>query len=295
MKMNLNMKSILYTLLILLLSTTLVSARVGDKDYGQDIDTINQKVDGKKEGYWIIYAHMRDYSGYKPNDIVEEGLYKVDRKYGLWKKYFPNGNLMNEIFYTNGRANGEFKTYYDNGNLEEAGTWKGRVYSGGFKRYHENGELAQEKTFNESGKTDGVVKYFHENGQEELVFTTVNGVENGEAKRYYPNGDLKEILIFNSNGEMVKREEKARVNPPVNEKKEVKGEGVKAAGIQNIGGAKVVDGYHKTYNDDKDILMDGDFKGGKLIDGKHYIYDSYGLLERIEVYKNGKYVGNGVL
>lgn len=283
------------TILFFLLNICFVNAKGLVTDYGQDNDTINQKVEGKKEGYWIIYAHMRDFSDYKPNDIVEEGRYQANRKFGLWKKYFPNGNLMNEIYFKNGRAYGGFKTYFENGNLEEEGTWKGRVYTGEFKRFHENGTIAQEKTFNESGKTNGVVKYFYENGQPELVFTTVDGVENGEATRYYPNGDVKEILTFNEDGSMASRVEKARVNPPLNEKKEDKGEGVKAAGAENMGGTRIVDGYHKTYNDDKDILMDGDFKAGKLIDGKHYIYDNYGLLERIEVYKNGKYVGNGVL
>ena len=51
----------------------------------------------------------------------------------------------------------------------------------------------------------------------------------------------------------------------------------------------------KTYNENKDIYMDGEFKDAKLWTGKHYIYDENGLLERIEVYKDGKYVGNGVL
>lgn len=289
------MKNIYFTIIILFFTTGYISAFNGDNNNGQDNDTINQKVEGKKEGYWIVYAHMRDYSNYKPNDVIEEGGYKLNRKYGLWKKYFPNGNLMNEIYFKNGRANGGFKTYYENGNVEEEGNWKGRVYTGGFKRFHENGQIAQEKTFNAAGKTDGQIKYFHDNGQEELVFTTVNGVEKGKATRYYPNGDVKEVLTFDESGEMLTREEKLRVNPAVNDKKEEKGEGVKADGNENMGGTKIVDGYHKTYNDDKDILMDGDFKGGKLIDGKHYIYDDYGLLERIEVYKKGKYVGNGVL
>lgn len=71
-----------------------------------------------------------------------------------------------------------------------------------------------------------------------------------------------------------------------------------AKGIENEAqktGKGIVDGYHKTYNSNKDILMDGEFKNGKLFNGKHYIYDEYGLLEKIEVYKNGKYIGNGVV
>jgi len=261
----------------------------------QGNDTINQKLEGKKEGFWIIYAHMRNLSDYKPSSVIEQGSYKRSRKYGLWKKYFPNGNLMNEIVFKNGRASGDFKTYFANGNLEEEGFWKGRVYTGGFKRYHENGQLAQEKTFNNSGKTNGTVKYFYENGQEELVFNTIDGIENGEAIRYYENGDVKEILLFNETGDVLKREAKKRINPAVKDNVEHKAEGVKVEGLENINGSKIIDGYHKTYNEDKDILMDGEFLNGKLIDGKYYIYDEYGLLEKIEVYKNGKYVGNGVL
>ncbi len=286
------------SLIFLLLTSLFFFANDGFVEPGdeQENDTINQKKEGKKEGYWIIYAHMRNLSDYKPSSVIEKGSYIKSRKYGLWKKYFPNGNIMNEIVFKNGRASGNFKTYFPNGNLEEEGFWKGRVYVGGLKRYHENGTLAQEKTFDSSGKTNGTVKYFYENGQEELVFTTVNGVENGEAIRYYPNGDIKEKLTFDESGNLLNREEKQRIHPAIEDSRVVDtDEGIKAEGVENLNGTKIIDGYHKTYNDDKDILMDGEFKDGKLIDGKHYIYDEYGLLEKIEVYKKGKYVGNGVL
>ena len=56
-------------------------------------------------------------------------------------------------------------------------------------------------------------------------------------------------------------------------------------------GEKLVDGYHKTYDNDKNILKDGKFKGGELWEGNHYIYDENDLLERIEIWENGKYSG----
>lgn len=52
---------------------------------------------------------------------------------------------------------------------------------------------------------------------------------------------------------------------------------------------KVEDGYHKLYNQNKQVWMDGEFKNGKLYNGKLYIYDENGLLEKIEIYKKGKY------
>ena len=63
----------------------------------QEGDSINQKIDGKKEGYWIIWAHMRNLPDFKPNDKIEEGNYKTNRKIGMWKKYWANGNLKSEI------------------------------------------------------------------------------------------------------------------------------------------------------------------------------------------------------
>ena len=56
-------------------------------------------------------------------------------------------------------------------------------------------------------------------------------------------------------------------------------------------GSKVKDGYHKTYNDNKDILMDGEFKDGKLYDGRNFVYDDMGLLSYIEIWKDGKNTG----
>lgn len=268
----------------------------------QEGDSINQKIDGKKEGYWIIWAHMRNLPDFKPNDKIEEGNYKTNRKIGMWKKYWPNGNLKSEIEFTNGRASGAFKTYYENGKPEEKGNWVGRYYTKSFTRWHPNGNIAQEKTFNGSGKTDSIVKYYHTNAQLELEYNTTNGVENGTATRYFPNGDIKEIVEFNDDGFVVEgsRQSRERVNPAVKLEEEVivdKPEGIEADGVtfdpKDIG--EIEDGYHKTYNENKDIYMDGEFKKGKLWTGKHYIYDENGLLERIEVYKDGKYVGNGVL
>ena len=268
----------------------------------ESMDSINQTIEGKKQGFWIIYGNMRNLQEYLSNEVIEEGQFKNSRKEGVWRKYFPGGQMKSEITYINGRPTGEFETYYPNGQLEEKGNWKGRVYTGSFERYYEDGTLSQKKNFNEKGKTEGVVEYYHTNGQLELSFTTNNGKEAGTASRFWPNGDLKEEITFDEKGEGVSSGIVQRVNPevelPIFEKER---EGIAALGEINPGAAieldapkALKDGYHKTYNENKDILMDGEFLGGKLWDGKHYIYDENGLLEKIEVYKDGKFAGTGV-
>lgn len=261
----------------------------------------NVTVDGKKEGPWVIFARMRNVKGYNPDDKYEEGGYKTNRKIGLWTRYYSDGKTLSEITYANGRPAGEYTTYYPNGVVEEKGTQKGRALTGTFERYHPNGQLAQKKNFNESGKSDGVQVYYTPEGVAELEFTTSNGVETGTATRRWPNGDVKEIITYGDGGIVSKREQKERINPPLPEKENdgKESEEVSAVEVNEEGVAKTVykipDGERKVYNDNKDIWMDGEFKNNRLWNGKLYVYDEDGLLEKIEIYKNGKFAGNGVL
>lgn len=286
-------------LLILLLLGSLEGFAGGDKPQsftynGKEVNKTN--AEGKKTGYWVILGKTKPSSGFADDAVMEEGEYDNNKKTGIWKTYYANGKLKSEIEYKNNRPNGVFKTYYENGQVEEEGNWKGTYYTGSFKRFYSNGQVAQEKNFNAAGKSEGTQKYFYENGVEELVFESKNGVENGKMVRKYPNGDVKEEKNFNG-GAVVEGTEKqyAMVNPDV--KVDL------TPGLDNKNSTKsndkpneatklVPDGYNKLYNSNKQISEDGEFKGGKLLNGKKYIYDKNGLLDKIEIYKNGKYAGD---
>ena len=55
------------------------------------------------------------------------------------------------------------------------------------------------------------------------------------------------------------------------------------------------EGEHTLYNANKQISKKGKFHLNRLVDGTVYIYNSNGLLTRKAMYKNGKYVGDGVI
>ena len=259
-------------------------------------DTINKTnpVNGRKTGYWIVTGSMSKINGYNSEAVVEEGIYVNSRKNGLWIKYWPNGNPKSEIKYKNGRSFGDYITFFQNGNIEEKGEMNGGLMQGGYKLYWPNGKIRQEKKFNLYGNPEGDVSFYYENGQPELKFEVIDGKENGDAVWFYENGDVKKEVIYNnglatSTKEYKEIHEHKDITDPLIEK------GPKLLGKFNNANSGLIDNYGKTYDEDKNILMDGEFKNSFLYNGRHYIYDEFGLLEEIKVFKNGVYIGNGII
>jgi antitoxin component YwqK of YwqJK toxin-antitoxin module len=57
----------------------------------------------------------------------------------------------------------------------------------------------------------------------------------------------------------------------------------------------VTNGYNKVYNDNDEIWMEGEFKNGQLWDGKVYDYDADGILQKVRIFKLGRYHSDGQL
>ena len=249
---------------------------------------------GRKTGYWIITGDMKPKEGYDAKNKIEEGVYVNSRKNGIWIKYWPNGNIRSKINYKNGRTNGAYTTYFQNGNVEEKGNVIAGMMQGEFTLFWPNGKLRQKKKFNLNGKTDGQVVYYYPNGNKELVFESNNGIENGSASWYYENGDKKKDCFFdNGTVQTTKQYELlAEITTYIDEEIEM---GPKIKGKFNKANNDLINNYGKTYDENKNLLMDGEFKNGYLYNGRHFIYDEFGLLEKIKVFKNGVFVGNGII
>ena len=257
-------------------------------------DTINYTdANNLKQGNWIFFGKDKKIPGYKNDQIVEEGQYVDNSRTGVWKKYFPNANLQNEITYVNNRPNGHAKIYYENGNLKEEGLWKGNKWVGDYKFYHENGNVYQDFAFNTTGKREGVQKYFYDSGQVMIEGKWQEGKESGVVKEYYEDGEVKAEKFYSGGtldpgstiiyekAEPVKEKPKVVISKVVVEKDEKPNVGIFDG-----------NGYHKLYDKNKQVSKDGLFKNNKLIDGKWYRYNPDGILLRIEVYKNGAYIGD---
>lgn len=256
-------------------------------------------VNGYRQGHWVITGEMSREEGYNKNQIVEEGVYMDNKRQGLWKKYFPTGALKSEITYSDNHPLGSYKVYYSTGQVEEEGYWLVNRNTGDFKRYHENGELAQEFHFNTAGKRHGEQKYFGENGKVVLSVELYNGVVHGIYKTYYADGSIREEKRI-TNG-VVEKESLVTFPPqkrntdhaetpdlPRNETKPVESDKPNLVAFDS-------NGSNTLYNKDKQVTQVGKFNNGRLWDGKWYRYDENGLLRRVEVYKEGRFIGYGII
>lgn len=266
-------------------------------DEEQDEPKLNQTdEEGKKQGKWIFFGKDQPEKGYPMEGKISEGTYKDDRKDGRWIMYYKDGETpKTEGNFVNNRPNGPFIKYHPNGTIKEQGTFNKMRYVDTLKRFNEEGITVYESTYNEAGKESGEVTYYHDNGKPEFVYNANNGVPTGKATRYWPNGDIKEEITYGPDGTVQETTgEVERVNPPVKVEKPGGDEGKsgpKPTGVKDF----EPNAYNKVYNDDKELWMEGDFKNGRLFDGRLYVYDEDGLLLKVEVYKNGKYHSDGQL
>lgn len=263
--------------------------------------------DGRKHGPWVIKGVDSSKPGYSDDAKVEEGTFENGRKVGTWKMYYPSGKIKSEITYDRGRPKGPYKTYYENGQVEEQGNWALNKQTGNFKRYYPNGQVSQNFTFNESGKRDGKQVYYHENGQVMIEGNWAGGKEDGEIKEYFSDGSVKSVRVFNG-GQMDASKStfkkppsaavavKAEPEPVKDESNKVKTT-VKVVASKDKPNTGLFDGngQHTLYNRNRQISQKGIFKDGKLYTGKVYKYNNDGILTNVEMYQNGKYVGEGVI
>ncbi|HLG02314.1 MAG TPA: toxin-antitoxin system YwqK family antitoxin [Bacteroidia bacterium] len=271
--------------------------------YSAGEDTLNQlSPDGKRQGWWIIRGRMKpEKKGFDPEAKIEEGRYKDSQKMGVWIEYFPNGNKKSQLTYVNNRPNGHAVIFNENGTRAEEGTWVGSRWMGDYHLYYEDGMERQAFNYNDLGQREGKQTYKHPNGKIAIEVDMKSGKESGWKKEYDENGNLIRETYF-ADGTMDPSKTKTytpSTPAPVAkapEEKELKGNAPTVTGtdFKPNTGTFNGEGPWILYKNGQ-ISMKGTFRSKKLIDGEERIYDNNGLLIRIKLYKEGKYVGDGPL
>jgi antitoxin component YwqK of YwqJK toxin-antitoxin module len=266
--------------------------------FGLNALTQNKRnADGKRHGKWVFTGKDYPKKNIPKSQIVEEGFYVDGRKEGIWIKYFSSGTVQLKGTYNNNRPEGAFTRYYPNGKIAEQGEFQSNGYKGLLLRYHENGQLAYRANFNNQGQESGKVSYYHTNGKVALTYVVKNGEVMGEVARYNESGQLLSTFDVNSEGK-ISTVHKIKPNTVVTNSLSTPSKALYPPRLNNPktkGLRFVPNGYNKVYNDNDEIWMDGEFKNGQLYDGKVYDYDQDGILQKVRIYKLGKYHSDGQL
>ena len=266
--------------------------------------------EGRKQGRWVILNKMKKppLPDFTEEQKVEEGKFIDDKKTGKWITYYPNGNMKSVITYESNRPNGYATLYHENGKILEQGYWKNQRWVGDYKSYHENGEVQHEFKFNDQGKRDGKQAYYADNGNKIIEGEMSSGKEVGTWEEWYDNGDKRADKVFNDgtldaaktlNYEPKKPLETTEIKPKTTDiPKGSNDKNLKVSETEktNLAGPPFNGtGPAKLFNKNKQVSKDGEFVNFKLKTGKQYIYDDNGILQRIAVWENFKYVGDAPL
>ncbi len=130
---------------------------------------------------------------YPNNNIQFEGNILNGNPYGLWKTFYPDGNIKTtQLYNAQGLLNGFVEFFYDN---------------------NANSKWAELQVTN--GQLNGTFTEFYPNGNKKLVINFLNNQKNGPIKVFYPNGKLKlsgqyknniktgKWIIFSENGKKI--------------------------------------------------------------------------------------------
>lgn len=250
-----------------------------------------QKLKPPFTGYKISYFYFADSTGKIDSLQYEKGNYVNDRKEGLWIKYFDDGITPKLIAqYENNSPCGDYMKFYPNGQLREKGCLIKNDLRDSIIKYYSSGQVDYVVWHNEKGKEEGDVKFYYENGQLEFVFNAKNGTPVDTAYRYYNNGDLKELIVYDLDGSITKTIPHDAVNPLL---KETPKQQILPPKIPNNPGFmdenNKPNGYHKIYNENGEIWLDGLFSEGVLQSGKVYEYDNDGVLLKVSFFVSGKH------
>lgn len=115
------MKTTINVFFLLLCCTKLQAQTFELESNGKDtVNVIDHK--GNKRGLWITRS-----AGYGSVPL-EKGIYKNNRKEGVWEEYYKNGKMRSKLTYSNGVLEGPAAFYNTDGKVMKEGSFKGNKW-----------------------------------------------------------------------------------------------------------------------------------------------------------------------
>ncbi len=135
--------------------------------------------------------------------LTAEGILDTaGRQQGMWKEFYPDGQIKSQGEYLNSKRVGEWVFYHPNGKVEQKGTYdkKGKA-QGLWKWFYESGNILLEENYR-NGQVDGMMAEYSDTGKVITKGEYVDGLKEGpwmlELQGYREEGVYK---VDNRDGE----------------------------------------------------------------------------------------------
>ena len=173
------MKKLSYIILLFLVIPSLTFAMQ---------DEFNRRDEqGQRQGPWRGY--------FSSGSIRYEGNFVDDKPTGVFKYYYPQGQLRAQLIHEPGEESVEATYYHRNRSILGNGKYVDQQMQGKWLFYNEQGVLVSEHHY-ENGKNHGTWKTFFTDGTVAESENWKNGEKNGKLERFYPDGSIYMIAHY---------------------------------------------------------------------------------------------------
>jgi len=131
-------------------------------------------INTKRDSVWLFFSnytkelscrveyvagemHGKEQKFYPDGNVAEEIIWENGEKNGSWTQHFKNGQLKLTATYFNDRLEGTYTAFSPDGKKHIEGAYRNGVYDGDWKHYDENGKLVTSIQY-----SDGKITNFEE-------------------------------------------------------------------------------------------------------------------------------------
>lgn len=214
-----------------------------------------------------------------PTDTIWNQFDRSGKKYGWWKKYYPDGTLMYKGFFVSDTPRQTFIRYFENGEKKAIMHFSDDGKSAYSTLYYMNGELAAKGKYKETLKDSTWNYYSYYSRTLSYVENYKSGQKSGPSMKYYENGSVAEIIDWESNikqGRWIQFFEDGSVR-------------LSSTFINDN-----IEGPYKVYTSPGKLAIDGKYSAGNM-DGAWTFFNENGIIEYELLYDNGKALNDSIL
>lgn len=125
-----------------------------------------------------------------PNgELVEEGRFERGQRTGRWREWYDSGAPKLDTEYRYGRLEGSFEQWFESGARRASGQFELGQPFGLHEEFAENGQVLSRKEYSR-GRLVAPIEEWHESGVRRRVAHVEHGELHGEETLWWPNGGV---------------------------------------------------------------------------------------------------------